>query len=1184
MNRFIVLLLILLFPTALILIAREQPGQKNSESPAASYAQIEDIQTLWNINNIAGWIRNDGFSAHNPLTAQSGVWYPRGTATVIYQDGIVWGGKVTQSHWQQPEGSFRAGGQTYRIGTTPGYIVQPGTPTTPPFASNPNEAYIYRIRADWQTLTVNDPEVIQDAAELNNVDPSQVTQAMAQEVLAGYEWAWNNWPVELGAPFYDNNGNGVYDPPTDEPGLQNADQVIWFVCNDLAEGTTSSLYGSQPIGLELQVTIWGYHSEGPLGQATYHRFRLINKSGFPADSMFIAAKWSDPDLGDYTNDFVGCDSILDMGYCYNGYPTDPDYQQFGLPPAAIGYAILQGPIVPSPGDTAWFDFRKIPDFKNLPMTSFGYNATGDPVPDPILGDYEGTLQWYNWLNGYIPFADTLNLFPYIHGCGSFAGRPTKFPLNGDPVTGIGDIDGCGSNLSPGDRRMTINTGPFTLQNGDTQEVVFAVVGGIDPNGDHLSAVAKLKENVQLIRSQFPEPMALPQVSHRTNFPTNTTTELLVRADLNEFSGVTGSEVNFAPETGSEPGFNLQLFDDGMHNDSLAGDNIWGNTVTIDNRKYPFRGDLTVHTSTDQQTYEGVYAHLRLRPLPDFSNWRVVWENGQQDFSINNSEKVHLAFDLQNRDNLNPISNAAILNYEPISLNQVIQISQAIPPGGTVSSDSSYFILLGPSTGDSLTFSYRLQFDNHSVVLSTTRPVVPWSPPPAWGDTLAVNSIRGVTENVFPVVADENLLNGHLYMITFFEDAVSLELRWQLIDLTTAVIKVDNGIVTSAPNFPHPVVDGILWMVTDTGTDYTSFRVVANAAGTLDPPEQGCFAFNNNGFPFLNGSDRPDPARQQTNGSTWGIHTGMISGNDGTFEFFKDRVTQGGARWPLIVPDDWEIRFTAGPNWGFEPLAFVTGQTTGGTPMQMPFEIWNIGNNTPDDPSDDYRLFPYLIDSEADGMFNIAPIDHILSNGVNDPETDWFYWVIPADQTSGQAGYMAIENEITTNPSVHEYLGPLTAGTDAMRRMVLVNFNGGDVTDPTFPANLNAVMPEEGTVFRIITSKPNFPGDTLRVLGSVGIAEQQTPDVFELHQNYPNPFNPETHIRFSLAHKVKVKLEIFNVLGQRVKTLVDNDMAPGKHEMLWNGRNDAGNRVSSGIYFYRIEAGGYVKSRKMILLR
>jgi flagellar hook assembly protein FlgD len=93
-----------------------------------------------------------------------------------------------------------------------------------------------------------------------------------------------------------------------------------------------------------------------------------------------------------------------------------------------------------------------------------------------------------------------------------------------------------------------------------------------------------------------------------------------------------------------------------------------------------------------------------------------------------------------------------------------------------------------------------------------------------------------------------------------------------------------------------------------------------------------------------------------------------------------------------------------------------------------------------------------------------------------------------------------------------------------------------------------------------------------------------PQIFNLSQNYPNPFNPVTHFRFSLAHQVKVKLEIFNVLGQRVKMLVDKEMPAGEYQMQWDGLNDMGNKLGSGLYFYRISAGDFVKIRKMILLK
>jgi hypothetical protein len=471
--------------------------------PGKTGALQQEVQTLWNINDIAGWIERDGRSGNNPFTNNPGVWYPRGTANVIYQDGIIWGGVVTQSHFSGNPDVYRVGGQTYRVGTQAGHIAQAGTSTTPPIGSDPNQAFIYRIRADWQTLTISDPEVIQDAAELNNVDTSQVTPAMAQAVLDGYQWAWENWPGDIGAPFYDLNSNSQWDPGTDEPGLADADQVIWFVCNDLNSPATLDLYGSQPIGLELQVTMWGYHQAGAaLGQASFRRYRLINKSGFPVDSMFVA-QWSDPDIGNSSDDFAGCDSVKILGYAYNGNPTDTEFQAFGLPPAAAGYTLLQGPIVPSPGDTAIFNFHRILDYKNLPMTSYGYYIAGNPlINDPNLGEHSGTLQWYNLLNGFIPTEDVLNPTPYTHGSGPHAGQATKFPLNGDPVAGSGDIDGQGNNFPPGDRRMAVCSGPFTMQNGDTQEVVLAISGGIvvQPGSNNITSVAQLKMNTDFIRS------------------------------------------------------------------------------------------------------------------------------------------------------------------------------------------------------------------------------------------------------------------------------------------------------------------------------------------------------------------------------------------------------------------------------------------------------------------------------------------------------------------------------------------------------------------------------------------------------------------------------------------------------------------------------------------------------------
>ena len=93
-----------------------------------------------------------------------------------------------------------------------------------------------------------------------------------------------------------------------------------------------------------------------------------------------------------------------------------------------------------------------------------------------------------------------------------------------------------------------------------------------------------------------------------------------------------------------------------------------------------------------------------------------------------------------------------------------------------------------------------------------------------------------------------------------------------------------------------------------------------------------------------------------------------------------------------------------------------------------------------------------------------------------------------------------------------------------------------------------------------------------------------PESFGLEQNYPNPFNPSTHIRFQLAMDARVTLEVFNLLGQKVRRLASSQYPAGAHTVVWDGLSDAGTPAASGIYFYRLSAGEFVQSRRMLLLR
>ena len=99
-----------------------------------------------------------------------------------------------------------------------------------------------------------------------------------------------------------------------------------------------------------------------------------------------------------------------------------------------------------------------------------------------------------------------------------------------------------------------------------------------------------------------------------------------------------------------------------------------------------------------------------------------------------------------------------------------------------------------------------------------------------------------------------------------------------------------------------------------------------------------------------------------------------------------------------------------------------------------------------------------------------------------------------------------------------------------------------------------------------------------------IGDGSLPASFSLEANYPNPFNPSTTISYTVAEACHVSLDVFNIVGQRVSTLVDRVVEAGRHQVQWEARNDNGEEVASGIYFYRINAGGSIDSKKMMLLK
>ncbi len=501
------------------------------------------LYQILNINNITTWMRSDGQQNHSP-TSDNGSYFPRGTKWAIYQDGFVWGGKAYLDAGlttPAPTQLIRVGGQTYNIGTRAGRIMGTGATAV---AQSPADAdvRIYRIRRDYGEMGIQDLQ--QDAAESFEVPIASVTKSQTDQISDQYEKDWDEWPVAYGAPFIERNGTPGYQKPKpfnydktkgaifntdsliahnyDEPGLAGvdpkspADQVIWTVINDLDRSASTGLFGSEPLGLEAQITLWGYKRTDAMGNLYFKKIRFINKGGvitvlpdtkgsFHIDSMYFA-QWSDPDLGSYGDDLCGVDQPLSLGFVYNGNAVDAEYKKFNLPPPAVGYDFLQGPLVPgAPTDSGVFNLKRVYGKKNLPMTSFAYFSAGSGISDPPF-TYVGGLRWWRMLQGFVPEdAATWRLYPHPTGV-----TPTKFPLNGDPVKKTGFIDGAGtpSSFAPGDRRIVLNTGPFSLAPGDTQEVVVGTVAGL--GSDRFSSINVMKFYDRFVQNTYDALFQVPK--------------------------------------------------------------------------------------------------------------------------------------------------------------------------------------------------------------------------------------------------------------------------------------------------------------------------------------------------------------------------------------------------------------------------------------------------------------------------------------------------------------------------------------------------------------------------------------------------------------------------------------------------------------------------------------------------
>jgi len=480
--------------------------------------------TFFNINSWSIQVEHQGFFQWNGTSTGNTGEYPKGTGNVIFAEGILWGVKVDDHFGVDADGyiltdgsgsgapRIRVNGSMYNTGLKSGKVLldASGVINTTGYSEDWRDQQIWRVRRDWKTV-----DLTSDVAIIKNIAATGVTEAQIAATKAQYKHDWEHWPVAKGAPYDDVNGDGAFTAATwntetlkwdgDIPGIPGAHQTVWLVANDLpdendpnypekAVSVSEGGWGSPPIGFEMQMSLWGYNYPfpNPLSSMFFKRARMIYTGlpGGPAtaklDTVYFT-QWVDPDLGTYTDDYIGCDTTLSLGYVYNSTTFDEIFfDNYGMAVPAAGYVFLEGPKVADADG----------NIDTLGMTSFTYfgsEVLGDGISDPDVKVYSGTLQWFNLMEGFLPRPEYPTQLPFVD---PLTGTAEKFVLAGDPLTGAGWIDGIV--MSPGDRRMVMNTGPFQMALGDTQEIFVGTIGAIAE--DNLTSLGKLIEFTKLART------------------------------------------------------------------------------------------------------------------------------------------------------------------------------------------------------------------------------------------------------------------------------------------------------------------------------------------------------------------------------------------------------------------------------------------------------------------------------------------------------------------------------------------------------------------------------------------------------------------------------------------------------------------------------------------------------------
>ncbi|MSP57640.1 MAG: hypothetical protein CK532_00745 [Flavobacteriales bacterium] len=440
---------------------RRSGQMANTCEPASQSADLD-------VNNVRTKLLNGGdmwWDLNNPKYEIPKINDPNAVRKHSLFSGAIWiGGKDNG-------GSLKLAAMTYR---QRGSDFWPGPLDTTTAATDPLRCKAYDKM--WK-VTRDELETFENSKYLTQSAGIRDWPAGRQRaVLNGNE-------AKYLAPYKEITPDGVYNPFDGEhpvlddrrPSIDNGvekqpDMFIWWVYND--KGNIHSETQGQPIGVEIQTTGFAFATNDEVNNMTFYSSKIINR-GFTTLNDCYMGEWVDADLGNYADDYVGCDVGRSLGFCYNGDDDDEGVLGYGLNPPTIGVDYFEGP-TDSVGN-------------QMGLSHFMYYNNDQ---NAVSGNPGDAIEFYNLMQGKWLGGQNVTW----GGTGFGGSRPAKymFPGDTDPEHLGESWTEKSSGNKPGDRRFIQSTGPFTLRPGQIQRITLGVVWARTTSGGSLGSLNLLR--------------------------------------------------------------------------------------------------------------------------------------------------------------------------------------------------------------------------------------------------------------------------------------------------------------------------------------------------------------------------------------------------------------------------------------------------------------------------------------------------------------------------------------------------------------------------------------------------------------------------------------------------------------------------------------------------------------------